>query len=173
MWMQFKAMFVKRFLNSKREKKAVVTQIVLPLLLVLCGLLLSVSRNTQEDDPSLKLSLEMLKDKSDGLTAFYADFTNYTTDKSLMKQVIIILLWSLKITYITQHVSGERLIIHSMLPYSFYALLCQNSIDISFPLNTFVLQKLHFLVLKKSIPFQRYYIIRHIHMQWVEKCFFA
>ncbi|XP_057304734.1 phospholipid-transporting ATPase ABCA3-like [Hydractinia symbiolongicarpus] len=73
---QFKAMFIKRFLNSKREKKAVLTQIVLPLLLVICGLVLSKSSNSQEDDISRQMSLSMLKGKSDVLTGYYSDFSS-------------------------------------------------------------------------------------------------
>lgn len=66
-------MFIKRFLNSKREKKALITQIVLPLLLVLVGLLLSMSGKSQDDDPKRLLNLNMLNVESESLSAFFAD----------------------------------------------------------------------------------------------------
>ena len=81
-------MFIKRFLNSKREKKAVITQIVLPLLLVLCGLLLSVTQDSQDDDPKLILSLSKLKGKSNQLTAFYADLSSSSKQNKLLLKTV-------------------------------------------------------------------------------------
>ncbi|XP_047137876.1 phospholipid-transporting ATPase ABCA3 isoform X1 [Hydra vulgaris] len=81
---QFQAMFIKRLLHSIREKKAVFTQIILPLLLVLIGLLLvTSSKNTQTDDPLLKLDLSMLKDRSSSLVAYFADYT-FTPELKMM-----------------------------------------------------------------------------------------
>eukprot|EP00111_Clytia_hemisphaerica_P020496 TCONS_00060371-protein len=71
---QFKAMFIKRFLNSKRQKTAAITQIVLPIFLVVCGLALMSSSNVDEDDRSRELTLSMLKEKEATLTTFFADF---------------------------------------------------------------------------------------------------
>ena len=71
---QFKAMFLKRFLNSKREKKAIVTQIVLPLLLTLCGLLLARVTPSQEDDPARVLTLAPLATQLRQTNGYYADF---------------------------------------------------------------------------------------------------
>ena len=71
-------------LHSLREKKSVVTQIVLPLLLVVIGLLLNTStNNTQTDDPKLRLDLSMLKDRSSSLVAHFADFTKSSKLKTV------------------------------------------------------------------------------------------
>lgn len=64
------------------------TQIVLPLLLVICGLVLSKSSNSQEDDILRQMSLSMLKGKSDVLTGYYSDFSSSPQSlKNRMKNV--------------------------------------------------------------------------------------
>lgn len=70
---QFKAMFLKRFLNSKRQKKALITQIVIPIGLLLLGFILSTAQSTQQDDPLRKLSLNMLKEEDVDLIGFHSD----------------------------------------------------------------------------------------------------
>jgi len=86
---QFKAMFMKRLLHSMREKKALITQIILPLLLVLCGLLLAMSTGSQEEDPKLEMSVKMLKDKSDQLYGYFVDFrpNSYKKDADMYNQM--------------------------------------------------------------------------------------
>ena len=72
--LQFEAMFIKRFLNSLREKKAIITQILIPVVLVLIGCLLSISSNPQQEDPKLALQLSMLKEKSEALYGYHVDY---------------------------------------------------------------------------------------------------
>lgn len=84
---QFMAMFMKRFINSKRQKAAVVTQIILPLSLVICGLALMMSSATVKDNPSRALKLDMLKDKESSLTTFFADFRNGVPQDSRLREV--------------------------------------------------------------------------------------
>ena len=71
---QFKAMFIKRFLNSLREKKALITQILIPVVLVVLGCLLSISTNPQREDPKLALQLSILKEKSEALYGSHVDY---------------------------------------------------------------------------------------------------
>ena len=56
---QFVAMFLKRFYNSLRFFTAVITQLILPLLLILFGLVFAIVRpfNDQADDPARELRL--------------------------------------------------------------------------------------------------------------------
>lgn len=84
-------MFVKRFLNSKRDKKAIVTQLVLPLLMVLFGLLLKTSIPTRENDPPRVLKLSNLSVDEVPTRAFYADFRGKSSDaKQQTLEVVII-----------------------------------------------------------------------------------
>lgn len=74
-WQQYKAMLIKRFLNSKREKKLVLTQIILPLLMVLLGLLLiKTLQEPNTDEPPRVLTLSHLSIKDVPNTGFFADF---------------------------------------------------------------------------------------------------
>ncbi|KAJ7376779.1 hypothetical protein OS493_032513 [Desmophyllum pertusum] len=86
-WQQYKAMFIKRFLNSRREKKLVVTQIILPLIMVLLGLLLiKTLQGPNKNEPPRVLKLSNLSVKGEPNTGFYADFrqnANASTKKSL------------------------------------------------------------------------------------------
>ena len=75
---QFQAMFMKRLLNSLRQKKAIITQILIPVVLVLISCLLSISSNPQEEDPKLVLQLSMLKEKSKALYGYHVDYGNIT-----------------------------------------------------------------------------------------------
>ena len=81
-------MVIKRFLNSKREKKLVLTQIILPLLMVLLGLLLikDSEDSVRTNDPPRVLKLSNLSIEGVPNIGFYADFrANVTasTRKSL------------------------------------------------------------------------------------------
>ena len=80
-------MFMKRFINSKRQRTAVVTQIILPLLLVIFGLSFMLSSTTDQDNPSRLLKLEMLKAKEASLTTFFADYRSGAAQDSLLKEV--------------------------------------------------------------------------------------
>lgn len=82
-WQQYKAMFVKRFLNSKRDKKAIVTQLVLPLLMVVFGLLLITTVPARENDPPRVLKLSNLSVDGVHTKAFFADFRNKSEDAKL------------------------------------------------------------------------------------------
>ena len=87
-WQQYKAMVVKRFLNSKREKKLVLTQFILPLLMVVLGLLLITDSESRirTNEPPRVLKLSNLSIEGVPNIGFYADFrTNVTasTKKSL------------------------------------------------------------------------------------------
>ena len=79
-WQQYKAMFLKRFLNSKRDKKAIITQLVLPLLMVFCGLLLITSIPTRTNDPPRVLKLSNLSIDDVFTKAFFADYRNVSSD---------------------------------------------------------------------------------------------
>ncbi|XP_078344110.1 phospholipid-transporting ATPase ABCA3-like [Oculina patagonica] len=87
-WQQYKAMVIKRFLNSKREKKLVLTQFILPLLMVLLGLLLikeSEDRIRTNEQPRV-LRLSNLSIEGVPNIGFYADFranATASTKKSL------------------------------------------------------------------------------------------
>ena len=73
-------MFLKRFLNSKRDKKAIITQLVLPLLMVLCGLLLITSIPTRTNDQPRVLKLSNLSIDDVFTKAFFADYRNVSSD---------------------------------------------------------------------------------------------
>ncbi|KAL9959228.1 hypothetical protein ACROYT_G036325 [Oculina patagonica] len=85
-WQQYKAMVVKRFLNSKREKKLVLTQIILPLLMVLLGLLLiKTLQEPNKNEPPRVLRLSNLSIKGLPNTGFYADFRHNATPSTKKK----------------------------------------------------------------------------------------
>ncbi|XP_070574888.1 phospholipid-transporting ATPase ABCA3-like [Ptychodera flava] len=82
-WQQFVAMFIKRFLNSKRDIKAVVTQLLLPLLFILFGLLVEVVNEPTASDPPLELTLSNLTSVEIGnLRGYHADLRG--NNQSLM-----------------------------------------------------------------------------------------
>lgn len=84
-WQQYKAMLVKRFLNSRREKKLVLTQLILPLLMVLLGLLLiKTLQEPSKSEPPRVLNLSNLSIKGVPNTGFYADFRS-NVDRKLFE----------------------------------------------------------------------------------------
>ena len=83
-WNHFKAMFIKRFLNSKREKKAVVTQLILPAVVTLLGLALAQTLPTQKADPSRVLSVGNYLESGKTGVAYFADYRN-SPDPNLLK----------------------------------------------------------------------------------------
>ena len=92
---QFVAMFMKRFLNTKRDKKAVITQLIIPILLIILGLILSENVDSswmnQQDDPALTLQLSKLlgKKNQDSIHGYYADTRTSVSanEKTRMKDV--------------------------------------------------------------------------------------
>jgi len=80
-WRQYKAMFIKRFLNSKRDKKAIITQLVLPLVMVLFGLLLITSIPTRENDPPRVLKLSNLSVDDIYTNSFFADYRSLSSSE--------------------------------------------------------------------------------------------
>ncbi|KAK3732015.1 hypothetical protein QZH41_016886 [Actinostola sp. cb2023] len=90
-WQQYKAMLIKRFLNSKRDKKAVIIQLLLPLVMVLFGLLIINSKPPNESEPPRLLTLSNLSTGGTNVHAFYADFNqpkkSMTAAKDYLKTV--------------------------------------------------------------------------------------
>ena len=88
---QFVAMFMKRFLNTKRDKKAVITQLIIPILLIILGLILSENVDSRVDDPALTLQLSKLlgKKNQDSIHGYYADTRTSVSanEKTRMKDV--------------------------------------------------------------------------------------
>lgn len=85
-WQQYKAMLIKRFLSSKREKKLVLTQIILPLLMVLLGLLLiKTLQEPNTDEPPRVLTLSHLSIDNVPNTGFFADFRFNATSTAKKK----------------------------------------------------------------------------------------
>ncbi|XP_065052485.1 phospholipid-transporting ATPase ABCA3-like isoform X1 [Rhopilema esculentum] len=82
----FKAMFIKRFLNSKREKKAVVTQVLLPLIITLLGLLLAQNSPTQQENPARVMKLSSDLQAGARGNAYFADY-RLSPDASFSKLV--------------------------------------------------------------------------------------
>ncbi|XP_046858898.1 phospholipid-transporting ATPase ABCA3-like [Xenia sp. Carnegie-2017] len=71
---QFKAMFMKRFLHSKRNKSAVLTQLFLPLLMTILGLTIAKVVEPIKDEPSRKLSLAKLSVDNKDTKSLFANF---------------------------------------------------------------------------------------------------
>ena len=84
-------MLLKRFLNARREKKLVLTQLILPFLMVLLGLLLiKTLQEPSKSEPPRVLNLSNLSIKGVGPSiGFYADFRHNVTpiDKNLLLDV--------------------------------------------------------------------------------------
>ena len=72
---------MKRFLNSKRDKKAIITQLVLPIIMVVFGLLLITTIPTRENDPPRVLKLSNLSVDGVHTKAFFADYRNMSSSK--------------------------------------------------------------------------------------------
>ena len=98
-------MFIKRFLNSKRDKKAIVTQLVLPLLMVLFGLLLMSSIPTRENDPPRVLKLSNLSVDEVHTRAFYADFRGKSSDAKQQTLEVLIMNTFLQLFYLIHPIS--------------------------------------------------------------------
>eukprot|EP00794_Sanderia_malayensis_P017576 gene17576-19328_t len=81
--LHFKAMFIKRFLNSLREKKAIISQILLPTLITICGLALAKSTPTQTEDPALVINLAQQGSSKDTFFSYMADFRAVPDSKFL------------------------------------------------------------------------------------------
>ena len=88
-WNHFKAMFIKRFLNSKREKRAVFSQLILPALVTLLGLVLAQTIPAQKDDPPRVLSLGNYVKSGTSGTAYFADFRP-NPDSKLWKVFVLV-----------------------------------------------------------------------------------
>ncbi|XP_022107295.1 ATP-binding cassette sub-family A member 3-like isoform X2 [Acanthaster planci] len=75
---QFAAIFVKRFLYSRRDKKSLVTQFLLPLLFVVFGLLIIKTSGNTVSDPPRVMTLENISrhDPFVDVKLFYADLRN-------------------------------------------------------------------------------------------------
>ncbi len=84
---QFVAIFIKRFLYSKRDKKSIITQSVLPILFVVFGLLIIKTSGGLVSDPARILNLENISryDPSISPKVFYADLRNMTNDQDLVE----------------------------------------------------------------------------------------
>ena len=68
-------MLLKRFLNARREKKLVLTQLILPLLMVcLTLLLIKTLQESMQNEPPRILNLSNLSIKGVPNIGFYADF---------------------------------------------------------------------------------------------------
>lgn len=95
-WQQYKAMFMKRFLNSKRDKKAIITQLILPLVMVLFGLLLITTIPARDNDPPRVLKLSNLSVDGVHTKAFFADFRNLSSaaKEETLKVIILTALLS-------------------------------------------------------------------------------
>ena len=62
LWMQqLMAILIKRFHHARRSKKGFVSQILLPAIFVIVAMFVSLIRPTQQNTPSLKLSVNMFK----------------------------------------------------------------------------------------------------------------
>ena len=82
-WQQYKAMLVKRFLNARREKKLILTQLILPLVMVLLGLLLiKTLQEPNKNEPPRVLKLSNLSIEGVPNAGFYADFRRNIDSKT-------------------------------------------------------------------------------------------
>nr|XP_006815639.1 PREDICTED: ATP-binding cassette sub-family A member 1-like [Saccoglossus kowalevskii] len=84
-WLQFKAIFVKRLLHSKRDKKAIVTQLLLPLIFVIFGLLLLVLSPNATEETIRLLNLRNLSAENPDASVFYADLRSTYNERDLLK----------------------------------------------------------------------------------------
>ena len=76
LWIQqFYGLFVKRFLHSLRNWKAIITQLILPILFVIFGLVLvqTVPEVTSEDEQR-QLSMRQSSLLDDNIITFFAEF---------------------------------------------------------------------------------------------------
>ncbi|XP_031559324.1 ATP-binding cassette sub-family A member 3-like isoform X2 [Actinia tenebrosa] len=74
-WQQYKAMLTKRFLNSKRDKKAVLTQLIFPCVLLVIGMLTVTNLDSSRgNDPPRLLKLSNLSVGGVNSKAFFGYF---------------------------------------------------------------------------------------------------
>ncbi|XP_078687656.1 phospholipid-transporting ATPase ABCA3-like isoform X4 [Branchiostoma floridae x Branchiostoma belcheri] len=85
-WQQFKAMIVKRFLSAKRDKKALITQLILPLLFVFLGLLVSITFPTRSSDPARELNFANAS-ANEQTTGLYADLRTQNSSGNLFQHL--------------------------------------------------------------------------------------
>ncbi|XP_066289391.1 phospholipid-transporting ATPase ABCA3-like isoform X2 [Branchiostoma lanceolatum] len=85
-WQQFKAMIVKRFLSAKRDKKALITQLILPLLFVLLGLLVSITFPARSSDPARELNFANAS-ANEQTTGLFADLRTQNSSGNLFQHL--------------------------------------------------------------------------------------
>ncbi|XP_070561206.1 phospholipid-transporting ATPase ABCA3-like isoform X2 [Ptychodera flava] len=88
LWQQFKAMFVKKFINSKRDKMAIITQVLLPLIFIIVSQVAAFYSAPRRQDPPRLLELSNLYDPTFGNSkAYIADFRqmNFSSDVLSLK----------------------------------------------------------------------------------------
>ena len=61
-WQRWKAMFIKRFLNSKRYKRSIVTQLLMPGFWTLIAMIVAKTFPQPTNSPARTLNTEMFKD---------------------------------------------------------------------------------------------------------------
>ena len=96
LWIQqFYGLFVKRFLHSLRNWRAIITQVVLPILFVIFGLVLveTVPEVTSEDEQR-QLSMRQSALLDDNILAFFAEFGSGSPIFKVHYSTIHILLYS-------------------------------------------------------------------------------
>ena len=78
LWVQqFYALLVKRFLHSFRNWRAIITQVVMPVLFILLGLILiETVPGITDPDESRVMSLQESALIEDDIITFYAEFGN-------------------------------------------------------------------------------------------------
>ncbi|XP_030830907.1 ATP-binding cassette transporter subfamily A isoform X1 [Strongylocentrotus purpuratus] len=76
-FLQFKAIFIKRFLCALRDKKSVITQFILPIVFVILGIVLLKTSSDPTDDRARLLNLKNISEyaPSGSAKVFYADLT--------------------------------------------------------------------------------------------------
>ncbi|XP_063951709.1 phospholipid-transporting ATPase ABCA3-like [Lytechinus pictus] len=76
-FLQFKAIFIKRFLCALRDKKSVITQFILPIIFVILGIVLLKTSSDPTDDRARLLNLKNMSEYAPSGSAkiFYADLT--------------------------------------------------------------------------------------------------
>ncbi|XP_077983207.1 phospholipid-transporting ATPase ABCA3-like [Glandiceps talaboti] len=84
-WQQLKAIFIKRLTHSKRDVKAIVTQLILPLVLVFFGLFLTVTSPRSSDDQSRALTMHNLSADNPEVSTFFADLRTGVDDRDILK----------------------------------------------------------------------------------------
>ncbi|XP_078609223.1 phospholipid-transporting ATPase ABCA3-like isoform X2 [Branchiostoma floridae x Branchiostoma japonicum] len=85
-WQQFKAMILKRFLSAKRDKKALITQLILPLLFVLLGLLVSITFPARSSDPARVLNFANAS-ANEQTTGLFADLRTQNSSGNMFQHL--------------------------------------------------------------------------------------